>query len=140
MTQKVNSELLRLKSYNNISAPNISIFDNLNQLYLFKRNIFFFMKVHRRFNFFFFNFRVTRCYLKRFRIFFFGFFLSRFKLFIYKKRLKLKFVKNKTKYKFLHSFLSFYKQSSTFFLKKNTHYNLFNFFFVKYLDFYQSKL
>ena len=36
--------------------------------------------------------------------------------------------------------MSLYKQFDNFFLKKNTHFNLFNFFFIEYLDLYKNRL
>lgn len=84
MIKTVNSNFFRLKNYNYFDNFETPIFNSLNQCYFLNRNIFFFVKKYRRFNFFFFNYNFQKCYLNKFKIYFFGF-SQRNKKFIIKK-------------------------------------------------------
>ena len=84
MTQTVNANLFRLDRRHFFFNSDVIIFDNLDQLYLLNRNIFFFIKKYKKFNFFFLNYNLQRCYNNKFKIFFFGFNIKKWK-FIKKK-------------------------------------------------------
>ena len=76
MTKKVNPQLFRIKNYNFINSPYTNFFDSVNQFYLIKRNIFFFIKYFKKFKFFIFYFKIQRNLLNKFKVFFFGYFLK----------------------------------------------------------------
>ena len=76
MTKKVNPQLFRIKNYNFITSPYTNFFDSINQFYIIKRNIFFFIKYFKKFKFFIFYFKLQRNLLNKFKIFFFGYFLK----------------------------------------------------------------
>jgi hypothetical protein len=76
MTKKVNPQLFRIKNYNFINSPYTNFFDSVNQFYLIKRNIFFFIKFFKKFKFFIFYFKIQRNLLNKFKVFFFGYFLK----------------------------------------------------------------
>jgi hypothetical protein len=76
MTKKVNPQLFRIKNYNFINSPYTNFFDSVNQYYLIKRNIFFFVKYFKKFKFFIFYFKIQRNLLNKFKVFFFGYFLK----------------------------------------------------------------
>jgi hypothetical protein len=90
MSQTVNSNFFRLIDYNYINQPYSTIFDKLDQLYLFKRNIYFYSKIYRKFHLFFFNFKVLRLYLNNFIIYFFGLKKKDLNLLLWKKKKKKK--------------------------------------------------
>ena len=78
MTQKVNPQLFRIKNYNFTNSPYTNFFDNLNQFYFIKRNIYFFVKFFKKFKFFIFFFKLERKNLNFFKIYFLGFFLKKY--------------------------------------------------------------
>ena len=77
MTKKVNPQLFRIKNYNLSNSKYINFFDSLDQYYLIKRNLYFFIKYFTKFKIFIFNFKLQRNNFKIFKIFFFGFFLKK---------------------------------------------------------------
>jgi len=94
MTKKVNPQLFRIKNYNLSNSKYINFFDSLDQYYLIKRNLYFFIKYFTKFKIFIFNFKLQRNNFKIFKIFFFGFFLKKLKFFFF---LKTFFFKRKKK-------------------------------------------
>ena len=86
MTKKVNPQLFRLKKYNYINSNFSNFFDNINQYYLIKRNIYFFIKYFKKFKFFIFYFKLQRNFLNTFKIFFLGYFLKKDKIFFLHKK------------------------------------------------------
>lgn len=114
MTQKVNPKLFRIKKYNFITSFYTNFFDNINQYYLIKRNLYFFIKYFKKSKFFIFYFKIKRNILKVFKLFFLGFFLRQHNYFFIVKHLFVgkKKVKKKKKEKRL------YLKVQNFFLKK----------------------
>ena len=101
MTKKVNPQLFRLKNYNFFNSPFTNFFDNINQYYIIKRNIFFFIKFFKKCKFFIFHFKLQRNFYQNFKLFFFGYFIYSNRFFFLLKnffpRKKRKFKKKRIK-------------------------------------------
>ena len=109
MTQTINANLFRLNMRHFFFNSDVIIFDNLDQLYLLNRNIFFFIKKYKKFNFFFLNYKLQRCHNNKFKIFFFGFNIKKWK-FIKKKFKNDIFLKKKKELYLYKSFLYRYRK------------------------------
>lgn len=130
MTQTINANFFRLKNYNCFNNPEVFILDNLNQYYLLKKNIFFFIKKYRKFSFFFFNFSIQRCYIDKLKVFFFGYAKRKWKFF--KKTKKKDSIFNINNLNFNHFFVHLK-------LIKKSYINYFNYNFSIYNVFFFSK-
>ena len=95
MTKKVNPNLFRIKKYSYININYTNFLNNLNQFYLIKRNIFFFIKFFKKFKFFIFYFKIQKNNYNNFKIFFFGLFLKKFNSYFLTKNFKKKKKKKK---------------------------------------------
>lgn len=135
MTQKVNPELFRLKDYNLFTTPNIDIFDSLNQFYLFRRNIYFFIKVYSKFNFFFLSFIIHRFYFYKFKLLFIGYSIKKYKF--YKRTYILKKIYKKFNYFFLISSKIFPSSIKFSFIWNLSKYFLFKYFLFKYFNYFK---
>jgi hypothetical protein len=136
MTKTVNPQLFRIKKYTFITSSYTNFFNLLNQLYIIKRNIYFFIKFFKKSRFCIFYFKIQKTILKVFKLFFFGFFFKRhnyfflIKKFFYKKLKKKKNKKKKNKLK-----KNLIKKIKILNKKKNNFNNI-NFYkiFIKFLN------
>ena len=69
MTKKVNPQLFRINKNNSINSFYINFFDNLNQFYILKLNIYFFIKYFKKYKFYIYYFKTQRNMFKTFKIF-----------------------------------------------------------------------